>query len=125
MEKINENLIASCGMNCGICKAYLRTKNRCVGCRNIGATGPKTRVSCKIKNCSELKGRYCFDCGQFPCDRLKHLDKRYQTKYGMSEIENLENIRDNGIDNFIENERNKWVTDNGIICVHDKKIYNE
>jgi len=43
----------------------------------------------------------------------------------MSEIENLENIRDNGIDNFIENERNKWVTDNGIICVHDKKIYNE
>ncbi len=27
------SLIAPCGMNCGICLAYLRTKNVCPGCR--------------------------------------------------------------------------------------------
>ena len=42
----------------------------------------------------------------------------------MSEIENLENIRDHGIDQFIDNEQEKWVTENGVICVHDRKIYD-
>jgi hypothetical protein len=41
----------------------------------------------------------------------------------MSEIENLEYIRDHGMEEFLENERRKWVSDNGILCVHDKKYY--
>ena len=41
----------------------------------------------------------------------------------MSEIENLKCIRDNGMKNFIEEEYKKWVSDRGILCVHDKKYY--
>jgi hypothetical protein len=36
MSPVDENaLIAPCGMNCGVCMAYLREKNKCPGCRLI------------------------------------------------------------------------------------------
>ncbi len=41
----------------------------------------------------------------------------------MSPIENLEFIQNNGIKMFLEEEQNKYVTDSGILCVHDKKYY--
>jgi hypothetical protein len=42
----------------------------------------------------EKKFRYCYECDEFPCARVKRLDKRYRTKYEMGMIENLEYIRD-------------------------------
>jgi len=123
MEKISRDLIAPCGMNCGICGAYLREKNPCHGCRKADENYPKTRVNCKIRVCAKRKGSYCFDCDEFPCERLKHLDERYRKRYGMSEIENLEFIRDKGMDEFIENECKKWQSGKGTFCVHDKKYY--
>jgi hypothetical protein len=121
MERLNRNLIAPCGINCGVCMAHLREKNRCQGCRNI-SKGVKTRVFCKIKLCKERKGKYC-DCDRFPCDRLKKLDKRYRKKYSMSEIENLELIRSKGVNSFLRSERKRWQSKRGILCVHDKKHY--
>lgn len=41
----------------------------------------------------------------------------------MSEIENLKYIRDNGMLKFIEAEHKRWIFDNHILCVHDKKYY--
>lgn len=41
----------------------------------------------------------------------------------MSEIENLEFIRDKGIEKFLEEERKKWISEKGVLCVHDKKYY--
>jgi len=52
------------------------------------------------------------------------MDKRYRTKYGMSEIENLEFIRENGIRKFTVMERTKWISSKGIFCVHDRKYYS-
>jgi Protein of unknown function (DUF3795) len=124
MESLNKfSLIAACGMNCGICAAYLREKNKCAGCRGADAKKPITRVRCKIKTCEVLqKGRlkFCFECKNFPCDNLKHLDRRYRTKYKMSMIENLEQIRDIGIRKFLMNEDQRWTCSrcSGTICVH-------
>lgn len=123
MGKINKSLVAPCGMNCGICRAYLREKNPCHGCRKADENYPKTRVNCKIRTCAKHKGSFCFDCDEFPCERLKRLDKRYREKYGMSEIENLECIRENGIDEFMKKERKKWQSEKGTLCVHDKQYY--
>jgi len=90
MESLNKNLlIATCGMNCGICIAYLREKNKCSGCRGLNKGNPITRSECKIKKCDKLHSEFCFNCEEFPCKKLMHLDKRYQTKYNMSMIENL------------------------------------
>lgn len=116
------NLIAPCGMNCGICYAFLRDKNKCPGCRKYNAEEPITIAGCKIRNCEELKFEYCNQCQHFPCDKIKHMDKRYRTKYDMSIIENLENIKSFGIKKFIQNEKIKWACScGGTICVHKKK----
>jgi hypothetical protein len=119
----NYRLIAPCGMNCGICRAHLRENNPCHGCNDIGQNQPKTREHCRLRLCEERKGKFCYGCAEFPCKRLRQLDHRYQTRYGISEIENLVYIRNNGIKRFIEGEYKRCVFDEGILCVHDKKYY--
>lgn len=120
---LSGTLIAPCGMNCGICRAYLRERNPCHGCREAEQNIPKSRVSCRMRLCGKRTGRFCHDCAEFPCDRLRHLDRRYRTRYGMSEIENLEYIRDHGLGRFLERERGRWVSGLGVLCVHDRKHY--
>ncbi|MBP2030468.1 hypothetical protein J2755_001402 [Methanohalophilus levihalophilus] len=117
------SLIAPCGMDCGICYAHLREKNSCPGCRLFNADEPISIASCKIRNCELVKAgkvKYCFECSNYPCKRLKALDKRYRTKYNMSEIENLEFIKENGIRKFVRNEKARWTCPEcgGTICVH-------
>jgi hypothetical protein len=119
----NVSIIAPCGMNCGICMAYLREKNKCPGCRGIDINKPVTRSQCKIKNCLTFKrekSQFCFVCENFPCERLRHLDKRYRTKYKMSMIENLEHIKKLGLTKFVANEKTRWACSEcgGTICVH-------
>ncbi|MFA6532022.1 MAG: DUF3795 domain-containing protein [Patescibacteria group bacterium] len=125
MKSIDEQLIAPCGMDCGVCKAHLREKNPCHGCNFADDSKPKTRVNCKIKNCQERRGKFCFECSKFPCELLSHLDKRYREKYGMGQIENLECIRREGMCAFLESERKKYESEKGIYCVHDKKYYSQ
>src|SRR4030042_3919129 len=97
MSRISNNLVAPCGMNCGICQAYLRKENKCPGCFS-GRKVNGEPIKCGRRLCKERKGDFCFECDKFPCDSIKRLDKRYREKYGMSEIENLEYIRDCGIE---------------------------
>jgi hypothetical protein len=116
-------LIAPCGMNCRLCRAYVRDKKACPGCRGDDSLKSKSCVMCRIKNCEQIaKGavKYCFSCESFPCSKLQHLDKRYRANYGMSMTDNLENIRSFGIRHFIESEKEKWTCPEcgGIICVH-------
>jgi hypothetical protein len=105
-------LIAACGMNCGLCIGYLRDKKPCGGCFKIDDENkPKVCRSCKIVNCdllAETESGFCYDCRKYPCTRLKNLDKRYRTNYGMSMIENLTSIKKHGIDSFLKNEEEKW-----------------
>ena len=118
-------LIAPCGMNRGICRAYLREKSKCPSCRGSDKDKPITRTKCKIKTCSKLDSKFCYDCKDFPCDELNHLDKRYGTKYDMSMIDNLEFIQTNDIRQFLKNEEERWKCPlcGGTICVHNQICY--
>ena len=98
---LKAKLVAPCGMNCGVCRAHLRANNPCPGCNVSGWRRPVSRERCFMRVCDKRTGRFCCDCAEFPCKKLKHLDKRYRTKYGMSEIENLQFIRDHGIRAFM------------------------
>jgi len=102
-------IIAPCGMNCGICMAFLREKNRCVGCNIESPQKINHCFVCSIKNCTERPegSKFCFACKNYPCTRLKQLDKRYRLKYSMSMIENLNGIRDLGLDRFMEIENTR------------------
>ena len=126
---ISEVLIGPCGMNCGICYAFLRKKNSCPGCRLFNEEEPVSITMCKVRNCEFIKSKnveFCFECKSYPCKNLKNLDKRYRTKYNMSEIENLENIKEYGLTCFVENERKKWTCSDcgGTINVHKKICSN-
>jgi hypothetical protein len=121
------NLVAPCGMNCRLCWGYIRERNRCPGCRRIDnqdSQKSEYRNRCRIKNCEQITKseiKYCSDrCESFPCARLKQLDKRYRTKYGMSMIDNLKMINKFGIRDFIRNEKVKWICPEcgKMICVH-------
>jgi hypothetical protein len=109
MEK---ELIAPCGMNCGICKYHYREKNTCPGCRELDKKTAITRFRCIVRECEILKDRkwkYCSDkCDNYPCKRLKALDKRYSNKYHMSMLENLKLINEKGVDALLKKEKSKW-----------------
>jgi len=122
MIKFDTNLIAPCGMNCGLCLHYLRTENKCPGCYSGRKVNDKP-IKCSRRLCKKRKANFCFECNEFPCKSIKTLDERYKKRYGMSEIANLEFIRDHGIDKFLADQEKKYLSDKGILCVHDKKYY--
>lgn len=126
---INETMIAPCGMNCEICIAHHREKKKCLGCNGPDDNKPKHCIVCRIKNCEELDlndPKFCFSCAKFPCTRLKQLDNRYRTNYGMSMIENLNTIHETGIDKFMSIENQKWFCEKcgKVICVHRENCLN-
>jgi hypothetical protein len=131
---MKENLIAPCGMNCSLCIAYQFKENDinkkgfhksyCPGCI------PRGKNCTHMGDCCELLGkgkiRFCFECEVYPCKRLKALDKRYRTKYHMSMIENLDYIKENGIEEFLKKEEVKWRCREcgGKICCHNGLCLN-
>jgi len=131
---MNEKLIAPCGMNCGVCVSYLAMKNAlnkqgfkrvyCEGCR------PRGKNCLHMANKCEAVGKglvgFCYECKDYPCKRLKALDKRYRTKYHLSMIENLDRIKENGIQYFLQAEDEKWrCSDCGeAVCCHNGLCLN-
>jgi Protein of unknown function (DUF3795) len=120
---LTPELIAPCGMNCGLCRAHLRARKPCDGCNGADADKPPHCVTCSIKTCAELDrtAGFCFECSRYPCRRLRQLDARYRSKYGMSMTANLERIREIGLDGFVVLERARWACSGcgGVVCVHN------
>jgi hypothetical protein len=65
--------------------------------------------------------KYCSECGDFPCERLQHLDRRYKTHFRMSMIDNLQYIKRNGIKPFLQEQEEKWhcLDCGGVISCHN------
>ena len=116
-------------MNCAVCSSYLAMKNDlkkqginrtyCAGCRPRGKNCAFMKQKCALLGNGLVK--YCSECADFPCQSLKHLDKRYRTNYHMSMIENLEYMKENGINEFLNREEQKWKCPEcgGVICCHN------
>lgn len=127
-------LISPCGMNCALCSSYLSMKNdlKAKGIRMPYCTGCKPRnKNCAFlkKKCSKLSGKevtFCFECINFPCDRLKKIDQRYNERYRMSMIDNLRFIKEKGIETFLKNQEKHWKckTCGGMVCCHNGICYN-
>ena len=131
---MKKELIAPCGMNCGLCSRYLAMQNDvqskgveisyCLGCR------PKNKKCGFVqKDCELLRKRkiqFCHECPDFPCEKLQKLDDGYRKRYRMSMIENQKYIRDNGMEKFLEKETEKWKCPDcgSVICCHNGLCYN-
>lgn len=99
-------MIAPCGINCHLCRAFYRKRNPCYGCRV-----ETTSFHCKIKECGQYKTGdlyFCDTCSDYPCKIILHLDKRYRTQWGTSPMENMAYIRQHGMEKFLESEEKKW-----------------
>ena len=118
-----KEMIAPCGMNCGSCLGFMRNENHCPGCRSDADNKPSYCSDCIVINCDLLKeteSKFCYECPKYPCRRLKDLDKRYRTRYGMSMLENLGRIRTSGIRRFVQDEKIRWTCRacGSVLCVH-------
>jgi len=112
----DKELIAPCGMNCTLCSSYLAKKNDikekgikmpyCDGCRSRDKKCAFLKKKCGLLLDNKVK--YCYECSGFPCHRLKTIDKRYRERYRMSMIDNLNLIKEKGIDKFLLSENKKW-----------------
>ena len=123
------NMIAPCGMNCAICIGFQREKNKCEGCNGNEQSKPQYCRTCTIVLCEKREvtaSGFCYECPSFPCARMKQLDKRYRTKYGMSMLENLAYIKEHGMEAFLAREEEKWQCKhcNAILSVHRKECLN-
>lgn len=120
-RKIENAMLAPCGVDCMLCYAHLTRKKLCPGCLCGDENKNPACVNCGIKECANEKGiTYCYECGSFPCKRIKSMDKRYTLKYNTSLIENLIYARDKGIEAFLKMDRKRWTCKDcgGVICVH-------
>jgi len=133
-KSMSPELIAPCGMNCGICGGYRAYTNNtpkvpykishCPGCR------PRNKqCAFIIKRCSKLMNKeldFCHECDDFPCDSLQRLDKNYRKRFNMSMIENLIYIRDNGMEEFLKIQQEKYAcnTCEQLVSVHSGKCYS-
>ena len=123
---MKSEMIAPCGMNCRLCRAYQRKRNKCHGCNSDTSNISPHCNTCKIKNCEALSdhgSKFCFACDSYPCVKIKNLDKRYRLKYGMSMIQNLDTINKIGIRKFLVLEKKRWTCSQcgNLICIHDKR----
>ncbi len=133
--QIHPELVAPCGINCALCKRYLAFKNKippakgviyCEGCRPSDRHCTLLKPACRrILKLAESEIDYCCDCNSFPCEKLSHLDVRYRENYGVSPVDNLEEIRDRGLAEFLEEQSRRYSCEKcgSLICMHDKKCY--
>jgi hypothetical protein len=130
--KFTSKLIAPCGMNCGICKAYLaysrgipKEKEKVIHCSGCL---PRNK-NCFIKRgCTKIRRsefRFCFECEDMPCENLDRLDRRYRKRYSMGMVENLRELKEKGMKIFLEIQESRYKCPKcgDVISVHDRKCY--
>jgi hypothetical protein len=132
-KAMDVELVAPCGMNCGICKSYLaysrgvpaeRGKvSHCLGCRVRDKNCAFIKRNCPRKVGKQLKS--CLECAEMPCQRLMHLDEHYRARYDMSMVENLKEIKKKGMAEFLKSQQAKYRCPScgDVVSVHDGKCY--
>ena len=133
------DMIAPCGLDCSICSQALKEVDPCPGCNGPNENKPDFCAhKCGIILCEKRKTngyRFCDECPDFPCEYVMEKENRYTSKYPLKEsvLWNLQMIREQGMDAFLDQERRRWTCEEcgSPICVHTgicsgcKKQYRE
>ncbi len=131
--RFSADLVAPCGMNCGICKSYLAYSRNvpykkgeiyhCKGCIERNKNCAFIKRDCEKIRKKQI--RFCHECPEMPCKNLAKIDSHYSARYGMSMVENLEMIQKKGMNSFLLDEEEKYRCPScgDLISVHDGKCY--
>ena len=119
-------MIAPCGLDCSICGRAHADTNPCPGCKGPDENKPSfCSERCGIVLCEKRKeNRYtfCDECPDYPCGDVMEKENRYTSRYPLYEspLKNLREIREKGLEAFLERERKAWTCKEcgGVISVH-------
>lgn len=130
---MDRQLIAPCGIYCGLCSSYLADLNQvprqrgrfthCKGCR------PRDKQCAWFKKrCERIANhtlKYCYECSSYPCRQLESLGDRYRTKYGLDILQNLELIRDQGEEALLAALKERFACERcgGLKSIHSGKCF--
>lgn len=113
-------MVAPCGIDCGICELYTcghdhelfnrlvamempREKLPCDGCRSVIGKCPVIGEVCETYKCTlEKKVEFCFDCGEFPCEKLHPAANRSEILPHNMKVFSLCTIKRIGLAAFVE-----------------------
>ena len=113
-EFITAEMIAPCGLDCSLCKRALAEENPCPGCHGPDENKPEfCTYRCGIILCEKRKKNgyeFCNECPDYPCADVMEKENRYTSKYPLYESpgKNLREIRELGMEQFLEKERKEW-----------------
>ncbi len=125
-DKITAGMIAPCGLNCSLRQRALAETNPCPGCRGPNEHKPEFCANrCGIILCRKRKENgyeFCDECPDYPCEDVTEKETRYTSKYPLYESpgKNLREIRESGMEKFLEKERAQWTCEDCgcIVSVH-------
>ena len=142
-DKIDEKMLAPCGMNCMVCSRHCYHKNPCPGCFSLGAsvTGRAftalIQKNCDIRHCaqeralselfpSELSEKAvfrCAACSDYPCSLSEALEKRFRIRYDIDLSANNEEIRCAGAEEFLRMQKEEFTCPvcKGVISIQDQE----
>jgi hypothetical protein len=130
---MDSQLIAPCGMYCGLCSSYLAYSHQvprqrgkityCAGCRPRDKQCSWMKKRCELLQAHTIQ--YCFECPSYPCDTLEHLSESYRTKYGLDFIENLELIQGQGEGALLDILLERYACEHcgGLRSIHSGKCF--
>ncbi len=107
-----------CGIDCSICELHLAGKDEglkkylvsrgipeqslpCPGCRDLKGACPVIKSVCETYKCSAKKGvDFCFECGDFPCEKLNPAKDGADLLPHNLKMYNLACIKNRGVTEF-------------------------
>jgi hypothetical protein len=128
MKQNVKNLVGICGLYCGTCPYYLAYRKNDTACltklaqeecasieelRCDGCLSENVSCHCKacrhgFRTCASEKGvNWCFECSEFPCQRLKDFTEIHVVngiKHHEHVIDDLMDMKENGIAQWVERQ---------------------
>ena len=99
--------IGCCGIDCGLCpRLYIKGNSACPGCG--GLNFKEKHPSCGFLTCCVIKNglEVCSDCNDYPCKRFDSERDGYDSFVTHKKVfANLDTIKEEGIKQFIENQK--------------------
>ncbi len=128
MSEVKKELLAPCGLYCGVCSIYIAHRDNnlkfkekllpiyrafaksvddiaCTGCLSDGIVFPVCRI-CSIKKCCNDKGiEGCHQCNEFPCKFINNFPIPVGKKVIFRAIPFW---RENGTEEFVKQEEKRY-----------------
>ena len=77
-----------------------------------------------MKDCARARGLFhCHACAEYPCGRIRNLEKSYRARYGVSLIANGLFVRKHGVTAFMERQKKEYTCTacGGVISLHERE----